>query len=211
MRQMKSASTVIFRQLLIAAVVSLGASIAATTAHAQSVYYGCENKKTGTIRLIPTDGPCKTYETLISWNSAGAGGSSDPIQTQIVSQTQIVCACGCEPAATTPCPLATGSVQVEAQCPTGDVVLGGGFNLAPLPVASPTAVPLPLPMAGPLNPVAPVPGPPLQVIQSAPSETGNVWDVSVSVPEVIDVPCFIGNCTDVTASAICAPGTVTGP
>jgi len=212
MRQMKSASTVIIRQLLFAAVVTLGASIAAaTTAHAQSVYYGCENKRTGTIRLIPTDGPCKANETLISWNSAGAGGSSDSVQTQIVSQTQVVCACGCDPAATTPCPLATGSVQVEAQCPTGDVVLGGGFNLAPLPVASPTAVPPQLPTAGPLNPVAPVPGSPLQVIQSAPSETGNVWDVSVSVPEAIDVPCFIGNCTDVTASAICAPGTATVP
>ncbi len=192
--------------------VSLGASIAAATAaRAQSVYYGCENKKTGTIRLIGTDGPCRANETLISFNSVGPAGSSDPVQTQIVSQTQAVCACGCGPAATSPCPLATGSVQVEAQCPTGDVVLGGGFNLAPLPVASPSPTAVPPPTAGPLNPVAPVPAQPLQVIQSAPSAAGNAWNVSVAIPEVTDEVCFIGNCTDVTAWAICAPGTATVP
>jgi len=223
MRHTKSTSTVIFRQLLFAAVLSLGASIAAaTTAQAQSVYYGCENKKTGTIRLIPTDGPCRANETLISWNSADPAGSSDSVQTQIVSQTQEVCACGCDVALTTPCPLAAGSVQagsvqVEAQCPTGDVVLGGGFNLAPLPVPSPTPVPpspvppVPSSTAGPLLPVQPVLAQPLQVIQSAPSETGNAWDVSVAVPEVTAAVCFVGNCNNVTAWAVCAPGSATGP
>ncbi len=212
MRQTKSASTVIFRQLLFGAVVSLGASIAAaTTARAQAVYYGCENRETGALRLIATDGPCKASETLISFSSVGPAGSSDPLQTQIVSQTQAVCACGCDPTATSPCPLASASVPVEAQCPTGDVVLGGGFNLAPVAVPSPTPTPVPPPTAGPLNPVAPVPAQPLQVIQSAPNEAGNAWNVSVAIPEAVDLVCFIGNCTNVTAWAICTPGTATGP
>lgn len=222
MRRTKSASIVISRQLLLAAVVSLGASFAAATvARAQSVYYGCEHKKTGTIRLIPTDGPCRPNETLISWDGASPAASSGSIQTQLVSQTQEVCECGCGPTTTTPCPLAAGpaaSVPVEAQCPAGDVVLGGGYNLAspvvpppitPVPTATPTAVPV-----AAVIPVAPVPGQAFQVTESAPNETGNAWDVIVATPVLPDVTaevCYIGSCINVTAWAICTPGTATGP
>jgi hypothetical protein len=216
MRRTKSPSIVISRQPLFAAVVALVAGIAAVTAHAQSMYYGCENKKTGAIRLIATDGPCKPDEVLISWNSGVPASSSDSIQTQLVSQTQFVCACGCPPGSTTPCPLTatTGSNQVEAQCPTGDVVLGGGYNLA-TPVVPPPITPVPTatPTASPLNPVAPLPAQAFHVIQSAPNETGNAWDVTVAtpVPDVTAEVCYIGNCINVTAWAICAPGTATGP
>jgi hypothetical protein len=215
MRRTKSASIVIFRQLLLAAVVSLGATIAAATiARAQSVYYGCENKKTGTIRLIPTDGPCKPNETLISWDGASPATSSGSIQTQLVSQTQEVCVCGCGTTTTTPCPLAAGpaaSVPVEAQCPAGDVVLGGGFNLAPPTVPPTTPVPTATPTASPLTAVIPISAPVFPVTQSAPNSTGDAWDVSVAVPNVAAEVCAIGSCTNVTAWAICAPGTATGP
>lgn len=226
MRRSKLASGAIFHKLSIGlAVAACTIVAAAAAARAQSAFYACENKKTGDIRIISTNGPCKATEELISWTSGGTPGPSGAtgpqgpvgppgppgptgpaefsgtLQTQIVSHSQVICACECEPAVTV-CPLTVTSLQVEAQCPTGEVALGGGFGetpaLVPDSAASPTVI-------------AATPQP-LQVTQSAPSSTGAAWDVKVAVPEAIDVLCIApGICTNVTSWAVCAPGTTAAP
>ena len=156
--------------LAVLLVTGVGASTLPTT------FYACVNRTNGTLYMVNAGATCKNNYTLISWNQvgpqgpqgpagsrgpAGADGQTGPAgpagpqgsqgpqgpagPTQTLSVQQVLSvAVGIQPGQ---------AGTASAQCPTGTIVTGGGFDLVG------TAV----------------------VTTSAPG-SGNDWFVVVSVP-----------------------------
>lgn len=117
--------------LAVTAATSLG-YVWKAYADSSTVYYACE-KSDGGIYMIPPTGNCKTGETQLSWNqqgpmgnvgppgATGATGATGPQGPSGVSGYHVVSASGsCG---------GPGQCSISATCPTGESVLGGGYNI----------------------------------------------------------------------------------
>jgi hypothetical protein len=139
--------------LLVVGLILVGVgSVAAQTS--SEVINGCYDNKTFVLRYLQS-GTCTTKETLISWNKEGREGpqgpqgetgATGPAGPSGVSGYEIV-----ESTWTIPPPIGTGDgkFRINAQCPSGKRVIGGGAQGEP---GNPSAVDVtesfPLPSGG---------------------------------------------------------------
>ena len=117
-----------------------------------TTYYACVNMKSGAIYMVNEGDTCKNNYTLISWNQVGPQGPQGPAGLTQKLSVQEVSAAFVIP---------EGQVSsVDAQCPAGTFLTGGGF----VTPRSSTAVAV--------------------ILVSRPDVANNEWMVTASAPVV---------------------------
>ena len=131
--------------LVALATAVLGVGVAtATIPDSSGTIHGCYKQSNGNLSVIDTGtgGTCKTSETAVTWSQKGVQGIPGPqgVQGQQgpqgtagpdgVDDYTIVSAQGTTTAE-------FGDAFVAATCPTGDVAVGGGFDIPPSANVSP--------------------------------------------------------------------------
>lgn len=164
----------LFVVLTALALVGVGAVAMASIPDANGVIHGCRKNSGGALRVIDTDAgqTCMANETALSWNQTGPQGATGPQgPAGGVSGYEIA-------TATQDWPGGGGSFSgtLEAQCPSGKKVLGGGWRSQQLDV------------------------PNLRLHWSYPDASNNWWSIRYSVDDATAAFTMTAYATCATAS-----------